>query len=290
MQDIITGKDFYLSGPYARYMDMVAPVGQLLIRHGRWPAGAYPVPALDDFNLQLATDAQGHRFDLDFGAGRSSHLFCHGDFHFSPPGVSCDYKCHGQVTVMAIHISPLMLEDLAIDNCSIKDFGKLHSGKFRDSLVQSAMLRLLQEGLAPNAASQCLADTLKLTILAALVSRVCSQTTQTISPKALSPYQLRKATEYAESALETPLRLKAWASHIGLSSFHFARAFKISTGTSPHQYLLQARVRHAEQMMQETQKSLIEIAFSSGFSSQAHMTRLFTKLRGRSPGLARKLL
>ncbi len=290
MQQLIAGKEYYQNGPYAKYTDTVAPLGGLTMRHGLWPAGHYPDPPLDIFNLQLATAAQVDRFDVDFGAGRSSHTFSYGDFHLAPPGVACDYQCHGQVAVMAIHISSSMLEDLAIDNDRITNFGRLHRGKFRDPLVQSAMHRLSQEALAINAASLCLADTLNMTIVAALASRANAGAVVVASPKALSPAQLKTAMNYAESALETPLRLKSWASRLGLSPSHFARAFKLTTGITPHQYLLQQRLSHAENMLQQTKMPLSEIALASGFSSQAHMTSLFTKLRGLSPGSIRKSL
>jgi AraC-like DNA-binding protein len=69
----------------------------------------------------------------------------------------------------------------------------------------------------------------------------------------------------------------------GLSVFHFAREFKQSTGVTPHEYLVQRRVKRAQNMLARTDFSLSDVALASGFSDQSHLTRHFRRMLGTTP-------
>ena len=69
----------------------------------------------------------------------------------------------------------------------------------------------------------------------------------------------------------------------GVSEAHFARAFKQSQGTTPHEYLVDRRVAHACALLRETDTPLSEIALASGFADQSHFARQFKKRVGISP-------
>ena len=70
---------------------------------------------------------------------------------------------------------------------------------------------------------------------------------------------------------------------VGLSVGHFSRAFRISTGLPPHQWLLRQRVKVAKQLMTVRDLPLSEIAISAGFANQSHFTRVFSASVGVSP-------
>jgi AraC family transcriptional regulator len=69
----------------------------------------------------------------------------------------------------------------------------------------------------------------------------------------------------------------------GMSVFHFAREFKRSTGTTPHQYLIKLRVERAKALLATPDLPLIEVGLRSGFSHQSHFTRLFRRETGTTP-------
>lgn len=104
----------------------------------------------------------------------------------------------------------------------------------------------------------------------------------------LAPWQKRRASEILHENVHGPIRLSDIARECGLSVSHFARSFKISFGTSTHQWLTQHRIDHAKQLMSQTSMSLIEIAIQSGFNDQAVFTRTFHQLVGVSPGRWRR--
>ncbi len=99
----------------------------------------------------------------------------------------------------------------------------------------------------------------------------------------LSPYKLRQVTEYISENLSGNLSLAEMANLLQMGPCHFARAFKESTGLSPHQYVLRRRVERALQMLKETPSNLADIAYDLGFSSQGHFTTVFSKIVGVSP-------
>ena len=103
----------------------------------------------------------------------------------------------------------------------------------------------------------------------------------------LAPGLSRRISEHIESHLDQKLSLDDLAAMAGLSTQHFARAFRQSFGMPPHSYLLRRRLEHVEQMLRDTQLPVAEIAAAVGFSDQSHLTRHFHRLKGISPSAAR---
>ena len=90
-------------------------------------------------------------------------------------------------------------------------------------------------------------------------------------------------TEFIADNYSRDLSLAELSAVAGMSSFHFAREFKRSTGTTPHQYLIKYRIDRAKALLAESKMPLVEVGFRSGFSHQSHFTRLFHKLTGTTP-------
>ena len=100
----------------------------------------------------------------------------------------------------------------------------------------------------------------------------------------LAPWQVKRACERLDSDLGGKLSLQQIAAEFDLSVSHFSRAFRISTGLPPHQWLLRQRVKAAKQLMTVRDLPLSEIAISAGFANQSHFTRVFSAAVGVSPG------
>ncbi|HWW97905.1 MAG TPA: helix-turn-helix domain-containing protein [Edaphobacter sp.] len=103
----------------------------------------------------------------------------------------------------------------------------------------------------------------------------------------LSPARTHRICEYIHSNLDQNISLEALAEMAGLSTHHFARAFKQTVGMPPHGYVLQRRIEHAQKMLRNTDLPMSEIALSAGFSDQSHLARHFRRITGMSPGVVR---
>jgi len=89
--------------------------------------------------------------------------------------------------------------------------------------------------------------------------------------------------EFIETHLEENISIQTLAAIAGLSKYHFARAFRQSEGITPHGYLVQCRVRRAQDLLAATDLPLSEIALASGFADQSHCARRFREHVGVTP-------
>jgi transcriptional regulator GlxA family with amidase domain len=70
----------------------------------------------------------------------------------------------------------------------------------------------------------------------------------------------------------------------GASEAHFARSFKEAFGVPPHRYLLTRRIERATALLRDTDRSVTEIAFETGWNSLGTFGRTFRDVKGESPG------
>jgi AraC family transcriptional regulator len=95
---------------------------------------------------------------------------------------------------------------------------------------------------------------------------------------------LRRVKAYIEDHIGQRISLDELARQAGLSRFHFARQFRLSTGESPMGYLRRARIERSKRILQKRETTIAEVAARLGFSDQSHFTRIFGRLVGVSPG------
>lgn len=104
----------------------------------------------------------------------------------------------------------------------------------------------------------------------------------------LASRQERRAKEMLHARFAMDLSIAQIAEECGLTPSHFARAFRRSTGLAPHRYLMKIRVEEAKKMLARPDLSLEEIAICCGFGGQSHMTRVFGRFTGVTPGYWRR--
>jgi transcriptional regulator GlxA family with amidase domain len=89
----------------------------------------------------------------------------------------------------------------------------------------------------------------------------------------------------AASHEDWPVRRLAAVSHV--SAAHFARSFKEAFGVPPHRYLLTRRIERATALLRDSELSITEIAFQTGWGSLGTFGRTFRDVTGESPGAIR---
>ncbi|BAC91168.1 helix-turn-helix domain-containing protein [Gloeobacter violaceus] len=99
----------------------------------------------------------------------------------------------------------------------------------------------------------------------------------------LSDQQLDRVINYIDEHLDQNLSLAELAALARLSSYHFARLFKRSTGIAPHQYHIRRRVERAKRLLLARELSIAEVAQVVGFASQGHLNYHFKRVVGIAP-------
>ena len=100
----------------------------------------------------------------------------------------------------------------------------------------------------------------------------------------LAPRARRRVLELIEARLGGELSVDELAREAELSPAHFARAFRETLGRPPHQYILARRLERARRLLEAPNARPSEVAAAAGFADQAHLTRLFKRAFGVTPG------
>lgn len=232
-----------------------------------------------------------------------SHDYWLGGRHFHQPAggsrglnifhLSDEPACRITETANNLHlyIPRAALDDLAddaesprIDHLRTQDGWEAHDGVV-EGLKQSLLASFERHGSASN----LFLDHTILALHAHLASVYGG-----MQPKGrrhsggLAPWQERRAKELMADNLHMDVSLSEIAQACNLSTSHFARAFKVSTGTTPYTWLQARRVDRARALLDDYEMSLAEIALACGFADQSHFTRVFASIAGTTPGAWRR--
>jgi AraC-like DNA-binding protein len=99
----------------------------------------------------------------------------------------------------------------------------------------------------------------------------------------LAAWQQRIVTSYIEDHLAEPIPLGTLAELVGLSTYHFCRAFKQSFAIPPHRYHTSRRIDRAKALLAKPAPSVTSIGLTLGFSETSSFTAAFRKATGFTP-------
>jgi AraC family transcriptional regulator len=161
----------------------------------------------------------------------------------------------------------------------------------RDPLL-TQLLRGIAQELDRPASDQDLFGDLATTLFGLQLARthgVSGGATRRPRRGGLTPFVLQRVREYVAAHLDSAIRLQRLAALAGLSPYHFSRAFKVSTGLSPHAYLLHCRLAEAKRLLSHSNAAVADIARRTGFSSTGQLSSRFRAAIGTTPTAFRSL-
>jgi AraC-like DNA-binding protein len=104
----------------------------------------------------------------------------------------------------------------------------------------------------------------------------------------LAPWQAKHIRSFIEDKLDSSIRATDLAGVVRLSTSHFFRAFRQTFGESPLAYIMQRRIRRAQELMLTSRLPLSQVALECGMCDQAHLCRVFRRIVGINPNAWRR--
>jgi AraC family transcriptional regulator len=197
----------------------------------------------------------------------------------------------GALEILHLYLGPDALLDYATERGFQGAATQSLHYTVRDPLLEQIGRAILTEMQAETAAGSLLVESLSSSISARLLQSH-SMSPLDIAARLsrvgkLDPRRLSRVLEYVHAHLGGELDIRGMASAASLSRFHFARAFKASTGQTPYQYVSAKRLAQAKVLLAQNQP-IAQIALALNFSSQANFTRAFRREFGITPGQYRE--
>jgi len=190
---------------------------------------------------------------------------------------------------MGILLAPDFVRTVAVENRFSGDFEFREIYRDKDPLIEQIGFALLDEAESETPVGRLYTDSLIQTLTLHLLKNYSNAANVKENTNGgLSGYKLKRVQEFIDAHLEDDLSLAELAEAADLSQFHFARAFRKSTGQTPQQYLMQQRVERAKELLLKDDLPIVEISLRTGFKNQSHFTTLFRKFTNLTPKLWRE--
>ncbi len=161
-----------------------------------------------------------------------------------------------------------------------------------DPVIQRLSDALAAAETAPGPHADICADALRLALLTRQFSRQfdagrpaagADEDAIGRNVKSLQKWRLKRVLQYVDERLDTKIVLQDLATVAGLSRMHFAAQFRAAMGMRPHEYLLKRRIERAAELLKQAEASLVDVALTVGFQTQAHFTTVFKRFTGDTP-------
>ena len=101
--------------------------------------------------------------------------------------------------------------------------------------------------------------------------------------------RVRKVKQYINDHYTETLHLEDLADLVGMSPTSFSRFFKLRTGKTLSDYILDIRIGFAARMLVDSARNISEICFECGFNNISNFNRIFKAKRGTTPGEFRSM-
>src|SRR5215813_10948631 len=213
-----------------------------------------------------------------------------GNICLTPAGQPIGAFWEEPVDAIVVALLPEFVRETAIENQLGAGFDFVELYKKKDPLVTQLALALFDEASSDTPSGRLYADSLIQTLtLHVLKSYSTAKMYVQRINGGLSGYKLRRVKEFIAENLDRDLGLAELSRVASLSQFHFARAFRKSTGLMPQRYLMERRIERAKQLLTDAELPLVEVSLRTGFKNQSHFTTLFRKFTNVTPKAWRDL-
>ena len=256
------------------------------IQHYRHPPGIVDVPGNRD-DLLVAHLAGPVLVEDSRGEGRTERRWTGpGQVSVTPAGQPVRRLFKGRTDVVLIYLRPELARDVAsevfgVDPDTVSLAACLGAP---DEPATRIVNLLLAEAETPTPGTGPMTEALARALSVHVLRRYANLARRPAEVSvSMTGGRLRRVIAYMRANLHEPLPLARLARHVGLSSSQFARAFRDATGRPPHRFLVGLRIERARELLESTDRPVIEIALRCGFEQTTHFATMFRQVTGVSP-------
>lgn len=279
--------------PYLSWLSPTKVVGRLeggttpisLVRTRGEACDDPPTPFL---GLQVLRHGSA-KLECDLQHGRFESSFRPGSFVVIPPDNYSSFRGHGTFEALCLAIPKGCIserlgpeEARALERCT-QLFDRAHE----DPRIPALLDMLWTELCRQSHHQDLFVDGILQSVVAALLDLGEAPLEQ--RDERLGKATLGELRDYIQASLSRPMRLSELEELAGISPSRFSKAFKQSTGQTPYQFVVHARVERAKQLLLAADTSMLDVAMGTGFCDQSHLNRQFKRLTGMTPRAFRKV-
>ena len=249
----------------------------IYLRHDRQPAYSIPLHSHSQHTLIIGLDnslraewsIDGQFRDLRYGIG---------DVFMVPAGASHKAYWKQESEGLLLAIEPENIVNTAIDSANSDRVEMIPQFATKDFQLLQMAQWLLLELQQQQMGSPLYVESLTTAIMIHLLRNYGA-----VKPKipqytgGLAKHKLKTTIAFINDHLEQDLRLADIASLVSMSTYHFARMFKLSTGLTPHQYIVKQRLDKAKELLRYSQIAIADVGYLVGYKNSSHFTRVFRR-------------
>jgi AraC-like DNA-binding protein len=271
----------------SRYRTDLGDLKTSVARVHRAPPGYYEHPPYDGIAVYMAMSRVVGRIDV--GDGAFDMAAQARDFVVSVPGSGGKMDSFRGGHGIQVIISPEALDASTEGGSSGGwDFPRLHKSFHNDRIVSNLMLQIADLGLAAKDPDALHCDALILELVVSLHQYSKASQRRSQEAIALSSRSVAEIVDFMQAHIGEAITVEQLAQIVQLPATQFLKRFRNAVGETPYQHLMRRRLEGARLSIMSSSSPIAEIAFEYGFSSQQHLTGVFSERFGISPAAFRK--
>ncbi len=264
----------------------IAGWGSVNVRGYRYEGSDVEVPPLQDFMIvayRHGTTAIRRQADRKW----TNTTVRPGDISLMTRAVESHWVWSDDVEVVHVYLSPdevgtvcRQMYERDVEEVRLRDVLRAD-----DPAIHRAAMALATEAAQGGAGSGLLIDSITCQLSVHILRRYADVLfRETSGEEGLTLKQERVVRDYIHHHLDQKVSLDDLAASVALSRFHFSRRFRRSVGFSPHEFVIRQRVELAKMLLSRTNARVLDVVSRCGFADQSHLTRVFKKYVGVTPG------
>jgi AraC family transcriptional regulator len=226
------------------------------------------------------------------GKPREKGLITTRQFTLTPPGVAVQWEDSEPPELLQVYLHQSVYATAVRElcGCDVSEAEIISRFTFQDPMLEQLSLAIAAKLQDSSAEDRLYVDAIAQLMAMHLVQHYSSRsrTARILNTMAIPSFKIRRLIDFIEVHLADDLSLEAISAEAGISPLYLPRAFKNAVGQSPHQYVLARRIERAKELLRNSDLPITNIALSSGFSSQGHLSQWFKRRVGVSPAIYRR--